>query len=572
MKKEGRVMAPSKKKKFQIGGVILLVLVLCISVGLNLYLLKGGDNISKYHVAVAEKIIGMQFTFKERKQMLSRLQGNLSKYQKLREIHLDNSVPPVLLFNPIVPGQKLPEQNFFSISDFPKIKVPEDLDELAFQPIPVLANLIRNHQITSTQLTMMYLNRLKKYGPKLECIITLTEELALEQARRADKEIAAGNYRGLLHGIPWGAKDLFSTRGIKTTWGAMPYKDQIIDENATIVKKLEEAGAVLVAKLTLGALAMGDVWFGGKTRNPWDITRGSSGSSAGPAAAVAAGLVPFAIGTETWGSIVSPSTVCGVTGLRPTFGRVSRYGAMALSWSMDKVGPICRNAEDCAIVFNTIYGPDGKDLTVQEVPFAYQPDIDIRRLKIGYLKKDFESNYSFKKTDSLSLEKIREMGVQLIPVKLPELPYSLISFILSAEAAAAFDELTRCDKDDLMVRQGEKHWPNTFRSARFIPAVEYINANRFRYLVMKEMNNIFEKVDLYIAPSWKGGNLFLTNLTGNPCVVVPNGFSEKGRPTSFCFVGRLFDEGTILAVAKKFQDATDFHLQHPKMEWINKNQ
>ncbi len=565
-------MALSKNKIFQIGGMILLALVLCISVGLNLYLLKEGDTISKYHVAVAEKIIGMQFTFKERKQMLSRLQGNLSKYQKLREIHLDNSVPPVLLFNPIVPGQKLPEQNFFSISDFPKIKVLEDLDELAFQPIPVLANLIRNHQITSTQLTMMYLNRLKKYGPKLECIITLTEELALEQARKADKEIAAGNYRSLLHGIPWGAKDLFSTRGIKTTWGAMPYKDQIIDKDATVVKKLEEAGAVLVAKLTLGALAMGDVWFGGKTRNPWDITRGSSGSSAGPAAAVAAGLVPFAIGTETWGSIVSPSTVCGVTGLRPTFGRVSRYGAMALSWSMDKVGPICRNAEDCAIVFNTIYGPDGKDLTVEEVPFAYQSDIDIRKLKIGYLKKDFESNYSFKKTDSLALEKIREMGVQLIPVKLPELPYSLISFILSAEAAAAFDELTRCDKDDLMVRQGEKFWPNTFRSARFIPAVEYINANRFRYLVMKEMNNIFEKVDLYIAPSWKGGNLLLTNLTGNPCVVVPNGFSEKGRPASFCFVGRLFDEGTILAVAKKFQDATDFHLQHPKMEWINKNQ
>ncbi len=562
-------MANWKKiRKWTLIGI--LIFIFCFSIFANIYFITGGKKITRYHIAAAEKLIGLKFTGKERKQMLPMLRRNLSKYEQMRQTRLDNSVPPALLFQPIPPGKNIPiKQGIFVAPTLPKISAPKNLENLAFATIPELAYLIRTRQISSVELTKMYLDRLKKYSPKLECTITLTEELALKQARRADAEIATGKYRGLLHGIPYGAKDLLATKGYKTTWGAAPYKDQMINMDATVIKKLEEAGAVLVAKLTLGALAMGDVWFGGKTRNPWDITRGSSGSSAGPASAVAAGLVPFAIGTETWGSIVSPSTVCGVTGLRPTYGRVSRYGAMALSWTMDKIGPICRTAEDCAIVFNSIIGSDGMDLTVVDFPFSYNSKIDLSKLRIGYLKDDFDGDYNFKKTDSLALETLKKLGAKLIPIKLPEVPYSSISFILSAEAAAAFDELTRSDKDDLLKRQSSNAWPNTFRASRFIPAVEYINANRIRTQLISAMADLLEKVDLYVAPSRKGGNLLVTNLTGHPCVVLPNGFTEKNLPTSFCFVGQLYDEGTILAVAHQFQKATDFHKKHPSMDWIN---
>ncbi len=378
-----------------------------------------------------------------------------------------------------------------------------------------------------------------------------------------DEEIAAGKYRGILHGIPFGAKDLLATKDYKTTWGATPYKDQMIDEDATVIIKLEEAGAVLCAKLTLGALAWGDVWFEGKTRNPWDTTQGSSGSSAGSASSVSAGLLPFAIGTETWGSIVSPSTVCGTTGLRPTYGRVSRRGAMALSWSMDKIGPICRNAEDLAIVFEAINGPDRIDQTLYDVPFNYEPVIDFSNLKIGYLKNDFDKQYDFHSQDSVTLSKLKELGAELIPIELPALPVNDLGIILSAEAGAAFDELTRSNRDDLLVRQIKDAWPNVFRSSRFIPAVEYINANRIRFLLIQQMQNLMEEIDIYIAPSWEGDNLLLTNLTGHPCVVLPNGFSEDGTPTSITFIGRLFDEGRLIAFAKKYQDTTDFNKKHP---------
>jgi Asp-tRNA(Asn)/Glu-tRNA(Gln) amidotransferase A subunit family amidase len=411
----------------------------------------------------------------------------------------------------------------------------------------------------------MYLARLKKYGPMLECVITLTESLALAQARRADREIAAGKYRGLLHGIPYGAKDLFATRGAKTTWGSVPFKDQYIDEDATVIQRLERAGAVLVAKLTLGELAWGDVWFGGKTRNPWNLEQGSSGSSAGSAAATAAGLVGFSIGTETWGSIVSPSNRCGTTGLRPTYGRVSRAGAMALSWTMDKIGPICRTVEDCAIVLNAIYGPDGKDPSVYDVSFSYSPRINLTKLKVGYLKADFDSARFNKEQNDLSLSQLRAMGVKLIPIELPKLPIRQLSFILSAEAAAAFDELTRSGKDDLLVRQIRNAWPNVFRASRFVPAVEYIQANRIRFLLVQEMAKLFDTVDLYVAPSLEGNNLLLTNLTGHPCVVVPNGFNKEGTPTSITFIGKLFDEGTLLAFAKAYQEATGFHRKHPTL-------
>jgi len=525
------------------------------------------NSITKEEIANAEKLIGFNFDDAERDSMLEALNEQLESYKIVREFNLSNSIFPAVLFNPIPSGFKFEEvQEPIQFSDYSYTKLPENSDELAFYSIGELAELIKTKQISSVELTKFFLERLKKYDPILHSVITLTEERALKQAKLMDEELAAGKYRGLLHGIPFGVKDLLATKDYKTTWGAVPFKDQMINEDAAVIKKLESAGGVLVAKLTMGALAWGDVWFGGKTRNPWDPTKGSSGSSAGPASAVSAGLVPFAIGTETWGSIVSPSTVTGVTGLRPTYGRVSRTGAMALSWSMDKIGPIGRNTEDLAIVFNAIYGTDDMDPTLYDVPFNYSLDVDLSKVKIGYLKNDFDKDYAFHKNDSLTLVKLRALGAELIPVELPDVDVNSLAFILSAEAGAAFDELTRSNKDDLLVRQIKDAWPNTFRSARFIPAVEYINANRIRTVLINKMKNLFEEIDLYISPSWEGDNLLLTNLTGHPCVVLPNGFSEEGTPTSISFIGNLFDEGRLIAVAKKYQDATDHHLKHPDLK------
>jgi Asp-tRNA(Asn)/Glu-tRNA(Gln) amidotransferase A subunit family amidase len=462
-------------------------------------------------------------------------------------------------------------ENEFVHLDNKDIHIPDNLEQLAFYPVSDLSQLIKQKKITSSQITNLYLGRLKKYGPILKCVVTLTEELALKQAKKADQEISSGIYKGSLHGIPWGAKDLLSTKGIKTTWGAMPYKDQILDQDATVVEKLEQSGAVLVAKLSMGALAMGDVWFNGKTRNPWNAKMGSSGSSAGSAAATAAGLVGFSIGTETLGSIISPSTRCGVTGLRPSYGRVSRYGAMALSWSMDKIGPICRTVEDCALVFNAIYGPDGKDLSVLDYPFNWNPDKDLKKLRIGYLKDEFQRDYKNKNNDLAALEALKQMGTDLIPFELPELPIQSMRFILTAEAAAAFDELTRSNKDDLLVRQSKWAWPNSFRQARFIPAVEYIQANRMRRLLMNEMAKKMKKIDVYLAPTSSGDNLLLTNLTGHPAVVIPNGFDEEESPTSITLVGSLFKEGNLLRVAKALQDALNFYKKHPDLSKLEHN-
>jgi Asp-tRNA(Asn)/Glu-tRNA(Gln) amidotransferase A subunit family amidase len=483
-------------------------------------------------------------------------------------VSLANSVSPALHFNPAVPApapSPAVSGKSIQLSPVSLPAVPADLEALAFYPVTHLAHLLKTRQITSVALTQMYLERLKRYGPKLECVVTLTEALALAQAQRADAELAAGRYRGPLHGIPWGAKDLLATKDYPTSWGAMPYKDQVIDIDATVVERLEAAGAVLVAKLTLGALANGDVWFGGKTRTPWNLDKGSSGSSAGSGAATAAGLVGFAIGTETHGSIVSPCTRCGVTGLRPTFGRVSRYGAMALSWSMDKIGPMCRSVEDCAAVFQAIYGPDGRDLAAVDAPFDWNPDLDLAGLRIGYLKSAFEAEHENRAQDEKALAILRSLGLNLIPVELPkDYPVEAMELILVVEAAAAFDELTRSNRDDLLVRQDEDAWPNTFRQARLIPAVEYIQANRIRTLLMQAMAGIMAGVDLYAAPSFDD-NLLLTNLTGHPTVVVPHGFTEAGLPTSLSFTGRLYGEATLLAVAKAYQDATGFHLERPSL-------
>ena len=517
-------------------------------------------------VAHAERLLGLTFTLAEQDSILAGLEEQRGDYAKLREVLLGNSVPPSVMFNPIPVGMKFETKKEPFKESKISVQLPSSLDDLAFLSIRELAELIRTKKISSLRLTTLYLERLKRFGPKLECVVTLTEELALKQAARADAEIAAGKYRGPLHGIPYGAKDLLSTKGIKTTWGAMPYKDQVFDEDATVIKRLEEAGAVLVAKLAMGALAWGDVWFGGMTRNPWNYEQGSSGSSAGSASATAAGLVGFAIGTETYGSIVSPSTRCGTTGLRPTPGRVSRTGAMALSWSMDKIGPICRTVEDCALVFNVIQGPDGVDQSLYDLPFNYTPDVNLSKLKIGYLKTEFDSVRFNKDHTDRALDVLRGLGTNLVPTQLPQFPVGAISIVLSAEAAAAFDDLTRSNKDDLLVRQIKNAWPNVFRHSRFIPAVEYLQANRVRYLLIQEMAKLMDSIDVYVSPSFGGDNLLLTNLTGHPCVVLPNGFTEEGTPTSITFIGKLFGEATLLAVAKKYQNATDFHLKHPTLQ------
>ncbi len=518
-------------------------------------------------VAYAEKLAGLNFDQPERDSLISNVQSQLEQYKTMREIDLSNSVAPAMIFNPIPGWLNINTQQKKINWDIPEnIDIPKNKAELAFYSVPELASLLKSGKITSFELTQLYLDRLKKYGDTLKCVITLTEDMALEQARKADKEIASGKYRGLLHGIPYGLKDLVQVEGYKTTWGAAPYKEQQLDGNATVYKKLEEAGAVLVAKLSMGALAWGDVWFGGVTKNPWDLEQGSSGSSAGPASAIAAGLVGFSIGTETWGSIVSPSTRCGVTGLRPTFGRVSRAGTMALSWTMDKIGPICRTAKGCAIVFDAIKGKDDIDLTVKDFPFNFNGTAEITNLKVAYLKDLFKRDYNGRSHDSLTLETFRKMGVEMDAIQLPDsIPVNALNFILYAEAAAAFDKLTRSNRDDELTRQIKNAWPNVFRSARFIPAVEYIQANRFRRILMDEVNQLFQQYDVIITPSYGGNQLLMTNLTGHPCVVVPNGFDQEGHPVSISFIGNLYREGPLLEMANAYQEATDFEDKKPEL-------
>ena len=517
---------------------------------------------------VASRVFGLSFTQSERDSMLDNLNDQRRDFETIRTVKLTNDVAPAIYFNPLPAGFELPTgASSFRASAPGQVRMPANRDELAFYTVAQLGELIRTRQISSETLTQFFLTRLKTYGPALFNVITLTETLALEQARRADAEIRAGKYRGPLHGIPYGAKDLLARRGYKTTWGSVPYKDQVLDYDATVIKRLEEAGAVLCAKLAMGELAMGDVWFGGKSRNPWNAEAGSSGSSAGSGSTVSAGLLPFAIGTETLGSIVSPATVCGITGLRPTYGRVSRHGAMALSWSMDKIGPMARSVEDCALVFNAIQGPDNLDPTVMNVPFRYAPLASLKGVRIGITQKAFDGTYPGKANDQATIEVLRKLGATLVPIELPPFRYGALTLIIGVEGAAAFDELTRTGRDSLLVRQGKSAWPNEFRSARFIPAVEYIQANRIRTQLINQMHEVLKKaqVDVYITPSYAGGNLQLTNLTGHPCVVLPNGFNKENTLTSITINGQLFAEGAIMAVAKAYQDATDWHKKHPAL-------
>ncbi|MBE0648742.1 MAG: amidase [Bacteroidales bacterium] len=524
------------------------------------------DRITAADVNHAQKLIGMEFSRVETDSMLTMLNEQLKNYENMRKVKLPNNVPPAFEFNPIPVGKRFEtEQKPPVFSDYSGTLLPADMHDLAFYSIGQLYWLIHSKQISSEQLTQFFLDRLKQYSPMLNCVVTFTDSLAFAQAKQADRELASGKDRGLLHGIPFGIKDMFYTKNYRTTFGSPPFENQLVDEDATVVERLRDAGAVMIAKLSLGELAMDDVWFGGKTRNPWDTTKGSSGSSAGPASAVSAGLVPFAIGSETWGSIVSPSTVCGVTGLRPTYGRISRNGAMALSWTMDKIGPLCRNAEDCAIVLDAIYGPDGKDQTVFDIPFNYSPEIDFSELKIGVITSDFNQDSTNKAFNEAALIKLKEMGATLIPVQLPGFPYMDMSILLMCEAASAFDDLTLSNRDDLMVQQAQDRWPNLFRAAHFIPATEYIRANRLRYLMVQQMDALISQYDVIVAPSHAGDNLLATNLSGHPSVVLPNGFLDEKTPVSIVFTGQLFGEGKLIAVAKKYQDATGFQKKHPPM-------
>jgi Asp-tRNA(Asn)/Glu-tRNA(Gln) amidotransferase A subunit family amidase len=551
------------------------------------------QRISRETLDCAEKVFGIDFTNAEEEAALGGVNRNLDGFERLRALDIPLDTEPAISFRPYLPGKKpkpgaTPGGKIKFTAGAPAAR-HSSIEELAFWPVTALAPLLQKREVSSTELTKMYLERLKKHNPKLNCVVTLTEDLALAQAAQADKEIKAGKYRGPLHGIPWGAKDLFATKGIPTTFGAGPYQNQLIDHDATIVERLRDAGAVLVAKLALGALAQGDRWFRGQTKNPWlpdDPQRGgSSGSSAGPGSATSAGLVGFAIGTETRGSIISPSAVNGVVGLRPTYGRVSRYGAMALSWTMDKVGPMCRSVEDCALVFNAIYGPDGRDDSVVDAPFAWNPDVPLSKLKIGYIKSEFElappaagrgdaagggrGGLSPEEQRKRAEERVkllndalnvyRAAGATLEPIEIPGTRIAnMISFILTTEGAAAFDDLTR-SKDIGDPSLGS--WPNAFRTHRFVPAVEYIRAQRARTLLIREMDELMSKYDAFIT-STNSQSLGLTNLTGHPAVALKAGF-VAGAPLEIMVTGRLYDEATTLRVALAHERATKWHTMNP---------
>jgi Asp-tRNA(Asn)/Glu-tRNA(Gln) amidotransferase A subunit family amidase len=527
------------------------------------------DTLSIKDIPAAERVIGLQFKQAERDSLFDDVKNSVKDYNKMRQYPLANNIPLSTWQTPVLPGMVFnTKQNKVNWNIPSNISLPQNKNELAFYSVLQLASLIKNKKISSVELTRFFIDRLKKFGDSLQCVISLTEDIAMEQAAQADKEIAAGKYRGPLHGIPYGLKDLFAVKGTKTTWGAAPYKDQMIDEDAYVYTKLKTAGAVLIAKFTLGALAMGDYWYGGRTKNPWNLKRGSSGSSAGSTAATVAGLVPFAIGTETLGSIISPSTQCGATGLRPTFGSISRSGAMALSYSLDKIGPICRSAEDAAVVFNFLHGTDGKDQAAVNMPFNYTGKADFSKLKIAYAKNYFNKITDTSANEFKVLDVYRKLGAQLIPVDFPDSTvynFDIVGIIISAECAAQFDDFTRSELDDMMTKQGKYDWPTQFRSARFIPAVEYINAYRHRYLLMQKVNAAIGKYDIFICPTNIGNQLAITNLTGHPALCFPTGFNKNKLPTNITLIGNLYSEATLLAVAKAYQDATDFNKQHPEL-------
>lgn len=524
------------------------------------------NQFSEKDVQRSQKLVGLNFDKKHIDTLYPYLQRNKKGFDSLRKYTLDINTIPAVRFDPL-PMNFVPK----SQSGFPEWEIPTDVDlpknkaDLAFYSIPQLASLIKNKKISALELTQFFISRLKKYNDILQCTITVTEEMALEQAKLMDAELATGKYRGILHGIPYGVKDLMAVEGYKTTWGAEPYRDQQIDMTATVVQKLQDAGGILVAKLVSGSLARGDVWFNGKTKNPWDTEQGASGSSAGSGAATAAGLVPFALGTETLGSITSPSSRNGITGLRPTYGRVSRHGVMSLSWSMDKVGPMARSAEDCAIVYSVISGKDSLDAMTTDYPDGFEPDRDYKTLKVAYLKKDIEKDSSLGKANlEKAIQTFKEIGIELNEVALPkDVPYSSFDIILRAEAGAFFDDLVRSKEVDKMVEQDQRSRANSLRQARFIPAVEYLQANRQRQVLIEKIHAIMKDYDVLISPSFGNRQLIITNLTGHPAIAIPTGLDKEKHPTSLTLVGNLYDEASILLLAKAFQDHTAFDEMHP---------
>ena len=543
----------------------------CGSVGLGSSLFPGAlwaqsegatAAITSEMIEAAAQLAGLRISASDREEMVAGVNANLASYEALREIHIDQNVPPPLYFNPAVPGQTFSnERKPFVRSARSRVTRPENLEDIAFWPVTDLSQLIESRQVSSEELTQLYLDRIKRHDPVLHCVITLTEELAMMQAAQADREIAAGNYRGPLHGIPWGAKDVIAKRGYRTTWGSEAYRDQTVDLDATVVSRLEEAGAVLVAKLSTGEIARGDRWFDKQTRNPWKTDEGSGGSSAGPASATAAGLVAFSLGSDTTGSILGPSRTCGISGLRPTFGRVSRHGVMPVCWSLDKVGPMCRSVEDCAIVFEAIRGPDNRDLAVVDMPFNWDGNRSIEGLRIGYLQEAFGADADT--NDAATLASLRNMGVDLEPVQLPQHAGMDALQMLLVDEAAAFDELIQTGKIDLLIQDRDEPEDMLMRVARLLPAVEYVQIQRLRMLMMQGMEKALRDIDLYVAPHRGNPNTSATSLTGHPAISVPNGFDEDGKPTGILFVGKLYGEGDLMTLANTYQDAHDFHLAHP---------
>ena len=552
------------KNRLKSGFFICLGAASCLALGFTFGKLSG--EINPASIEGASDLIGISFSPAEKDSMVNTLKNQLNNLENSRKISLDNSVAPSLVFNPLPKGfQPSLEQKTLNWGLANSVDLPKSDVDIAFTPVHELAVLIKSGKLTSERLTKIYLDRIKTYSDTLKCLITLMEDSALEKARAMDAELKAGKYRGPLHGIPYGVKDLLAVKGTKTTWGAMPYKDQEIDETATIVTKLDDAGAVLVGKFTLGALAMGDVWYGGVTKNPWNLKQGSSGSSAGSASAVSAGLVPFAIGTETLGSIVSPSTRNGVTGLRPTYGRVSKHGAMALSWSMDKIGPISRSALDNGIVLAVINGQDDNDASSIQAAFNYDANRDPKSLKVGYFKPFFEGERA-SANDQKVLETLKNIGIELHPLELNvSIPAGPIVMMLMAEGSAAFDELTRLGWDDQLVAQHRNAWPNLFRAARFIPATDYVNLSRQRTLLIQEMHELMKGYDVIVTPSFAGSQLQITNLTGHPALCMPNGFNESGSPTSITLLANLFEEEKLVMLGNLIQKNTDWQTQRPPL-------
>lgn len=547
----------------------------------------GATQVTLGMLTDALKLSGIELTEEDRKQLVESANRNLTSLEEMRKIKIPLDVSPPYHFSPIVPGITVNKTRMpFRMSAPPAIKRPANLEDVAFWPVRHLAELVRTRQVTSLELTEMYLARLHRYNAKLNNVVTFLDEYGREEAKRADSEIAAGRYKGPLHGIPWGAKDIISVKGFTTTWGAAPFKDQIFDYDASVVEMLRDAGAVLIAKLSTGELAAGDNWFGGQTKNPWDPTQGSSGSSAGPGSATAAGCVAFAIGSETSGSILSPSARNGVTGLRPTFGRISRYGVMALSWTQDRLGPMCRYAEDTAIVMQAIARPDGRDMSVSDVPFNWNAQTDIRKLRVGYIKESFDeiTNPTVKANAAAVLDALRSLGVrEFIPMTIPE-TYTNVSAI-GVESAAYFDEFARAGR----MKETRSGRP----TGRLMSAVDFLQSQRIRMMMMMELAKATDGLDVYIVASNNnpgapapprpegtpdtprgGGNnnrpqgpaqrhSTMANLACYPAMNIPSGFSEFGSPTNVTFFARPFMENELIALSKAYQDAAGHHLKKP---------